>query len=457
MSDENETGQGADGSREVDAINAMTDRLAGAIEGVRSDARDEALKAVTEFADTLEEKRSRRAPVPPQANAERDRGGVVEVDTIRVIGDGSAPLYRRMESGRSPEEVADLRAARNGGMDRLTAEWAQHVETGNVEGRIRSYNELNDAYLKGMGVGSKQRAELLEGVPNASSGFADGTGAELLPLPLASQLVAARDVASKFRALVNVFPMTTQTQRIPVMPIVSAATRAENASYSDATPDPSSALLSAKDLGVSFSAGRNFTEDTGFNVANQLTVVAGGAIGSAEDSQIATSNGTAPNITESLTSATITVVAEATGGALVDDDIYKLYYALSEQYRREACFFANANTLQDIMTVGDSVNRPVFLNAVNAPVAMTDADPAATGRLLGKPIYEISSLADSKIFFGNPQWYALGNRTGIRVDTERAVGTGLRTWVIDERIDGRCIPTAAVNTNDAWREMDYAS
>lgn len=457
MSENNENNQSDDGSREVDAINAMTDRLAGAIEGVRSDARDEALKAVTEFADTLETKRSRRAPVPPQAQAERDQGDTVEVETLRVIGDGTAPLYRRMESGKSVEDVRELRAARNAGIDQMTARWAQAVGTNNIEARIRLFNEMNDTYLSTLGAGTAQRAALLDGTPNASSGFADGTGAELLPLPLASQLVAARDQASKFRSLVNVFPMSTQTQRIPVMPTVAAATRAENAAYTDNTPNPVSALLSAKDLGVTFSAGRNFLEDSGFNVANQLTVVAGGAIGAEEDSQIATSNGTAPNLTESLEGNTnISTIAEASAGTMAVADIYSLYYGLKEQYRRESAFFCNANVLQDIMALLSN-GKPVFLSMMDAPVAMTDSDPAATGRLLGKPIYEISSMSDDLLFFGNPGWYALGNRTGIRVVADTTVGTGLTQWVIDERVDGRCIPTGAVTDFDAWKKMNFAA
>ena len=87
--------------------------------------------------------------------------------------------------------------------------------------------------------------------------------------------------------------MTAQVQRIPVLPTATASARLENAAYTDNTPTADSALLTAKDIGVMFSAGRNFLEDSAFNIANQLTIVAGGAIGAKEDAMICTATGNA--------------------------------------------------------------------------------------------------------------------------------------------------------------------
>jgi len=61
----------------------------------------------------------------------------------------------------------------------------------------------------------------------------------------------------------------------------------------------------------------------------------------------------------------------------------------------------------------------------------------------------------ANLIFGDPLWYALGNRAGIRVDTDRVVSTGNRQWVIDERADGRVIPTSAVGTNNSWRKVVF--
>ena len=441
---------------EATTLETMKSVLGEAIEMIRTESRDEAVEAVTEFARNLEGRRSHKPPVPPKSDEKRDRskrvGDEAEYNRgFRVLGDARDGLYRRMEVGRSPIEVEELRAARDPKMDALTQEWCKAVHIRNIAGRIALYDEMNDLFIDRMGY---SRAALLEGVPNADSGFAAGTGGELLPLPLSNQLIVERDKASKMRMLVNVFPMSTQTVRIPVLPTVAATSRTENDSYADNTPNPDSALLSAKDIGVEFSAGRNFLEDTAFNMANQLTRVAGSAIGAEEDIQICTSTANLGDITEGLDAATITDVQETTVTTIGWEDIVAIYYALPEQYRRNAKFFAASTTMSDIVQIADGNTRPIFVSQMEAPRAINDIDPDAVGLLLGKPVYEVP-VADDVIYFGDPQWYALGQRSGIRVDADRAVSTGLTTWVIDERIDGRVIPTSAVGTNDAWRKIIY--
>lgn len=371
--------------------------------------------------------------------------------SLRVIGDARDMLYRRMELGRSGEDLVEFRRARNPRMDTLAREWVQALGANDVGARVRLYHEINDRFMKEMGI---SRASLLEGLPTGENPLSNGSGAELLPLPLANQLMLERNKASKFRALVNVFPMTAQVQRIPVLPTVTATSRLENAAYTDNTPSADSALLTAKDIGVMFSAGRNFLEDSAFNIVNQLTVVAGGAIGQEEDVQIATSTANGGDITEGLDAATITDIAETTSTTIGYVDLVNVYYGLPEQYRRNAKWFATSTTLADLAKLLDSVGRPILLNAVDAPRAISDFDPAAVGSILGHAVYDVP-VADDVIYFGDPMWYALGQRAGIRVDTERAVTTGNRQWVIDERIDGRVIPTSVVDTNNAWRKIVY--
>lgn len=452
----------APGNAPPDPIGEMTRALSGAIEGVREDARDQAIEAVNAFARRIEAERSRKPPVPPRADSnqpteprqEIERAAAGEYRGARefaVIGDARDVLYRRMERGRSGLDLVEFRKARNPRMDELARQWANAAGSRNISERARLYDELNDRYLKELGI---SRASLLEGLPTGENPLSSGSGAELLPLPLANQLMMERDKASKFRGLVNVFPMSAQVQRIPVLPTVAATSRLENAAYVDNTPAADSALLTAKDIGVLFSAGRNFLEDSAFNIVNQLTVVAGGAIGFEEDTQIATSTANGGDITEGLGDATIIDIAEATVGEVHFVDIVNLYYGLDEQYRRNAVFFAAGTTLADLVRMVDLNGRPILLNGMDAPRAISDFDPAAVGTILGKPVYDVP-VADDIVFFGDPMWYALGQRSGIRVDTDRAVTTGNRQWTIDERIDGRVIPTSVVNTNRAWRKLVF--
>ena len=435
------------------SLDTMRAALAEAIETVQTESRAEAIAAVTEFAKKIEGSRSRRAPVPKSEESKRAERKAHEPG-VRVMRDARDTLYRRMENGLSGDDLLEVRAARNPRMDELTRQWCQAVGRGDITRRVELYEEMNGRYCDELGVSRAQ--PLLEGAPNADSGFADGTGAELLPLPLSNQLIVERDKKSKMRGLVNVFPMNTQTQRIGVLPTATASTRAENAAYTENTPNPDSALLSAKDLGVEFAAGRNFLEDTAFNMANQLTRVAGGAIGAAEDVQICAGNGVSPNITESFGTATITDLPTAGTTTLAFVDFVALYYAVPEPYRADAAWFMAGTTLVDVMAIldGGATGRPMFMNAVEAPRAINDLDSDAVGVIMGKKVYEVP-LADDVVLFGDPMWYALGDRSGIRVDADRNVSTGLRTWVIDERVDGRVIPTSAVGTNNSWRQSSY--
>jgi len=438
-------------------LEAMRDELAEAIEGVRTESRDLAIDAVRQFAKDVDGKRSRKPPIPPKDDERREKkdetpkGTTIEFDHLRVLGDGRDQMYRRMTRGLDDEQTREVRCARNPRMDELTKAWGCAVLQGNVPERARLYTELNERWLDDLGY---SRAPLLEGSPDADSGFADGTGAELLPLPLANQLMIERERASVMRRLVSVFPMSSQTERIPILPTVTASTRAENGTYTDNTPASDVATLSAKDLGVTFSAGRNFLEDTAFNMANALTVVAGQAIGEEEDIQICTSTANGADITEGLDAATITDVAEGTSTEIHWEDFVTVYYTLPQEYRKNASWFMAGTTLADVLNEPDGNGRPVFTSQFNAPVPISDTDPVAEGRIMGHAVYEVP-VADDVIYFGDPVWYALGNRSGIRVDTERAVATGLRTWVIDERVDGRVIPTSVVGTNNAWRKVVY--
>jgi HK97 family phage major capsid protein len=451
-------------------IQELDETLSRAIDGIGEDANAAAVGKMLDFARALEAKRSRKPPIPshetptreaderPASQAPQSRAGLDSRDgeaiyarDLRVIGDTRDRLYSRMEEGRSRIEVEELRASRNPRMDDLAQEWAATLISRNVNRREELYEELNGRFFEALGY---SRAPLLTGLPDASSGFAVGSGADLLPLPLASQLIVERDKASKMRGLVNTFPMTSSTERIPVLPTMAATSRLENAAYADVTPTSDGALLHAKDIGVSFSAGRNFLEDSAFNLANQLTVVAGGAIGAEEDIQICTSTADGGDITEGLGAATITDIVETTSTTIGFVDLVALYYGVPEQYRANAKWFATDTTLQDLLQILDGNARPVLLGGMDAPQAINDVDPMAVGTILRHAVYEVP-LADDEIFFGDPMWYALGTRAGIRVDAERAVTTGLWTWVIDERIDGRVIPTSAVDTNNAWRKIVY--
>lgn len=431
----------------------VEERAAGAVEST--------LEGVENLVQSLRGQRSRRPPVPRgtsgrrqpaqhgQAQGREGRGEAMASGyayTRMELRDGTYDLYRELHEKTPELKYRDPR------IDNLSRQWLIAFYKNHAERADRIGRELNDRYLENRGAFMEDggRAALLEGDPDASSGFADGSGGELLPLPLQNQMILARNKASKLRSLVMRQNMTSQTSRTVVGPTVTATQVAEGATAADGTPNPTSVLLSAKKTQVRFSASRELLEDSAFNVVNFFAERAGAAIGEQEDVQMCTSQGTAPDYTESLQSASITDIAETTASTIGLEDIYALYYGVPEQYRRGASFLAASTTLQDIVNIMDSNGRPVLLDGLSAPVALGDLDPAAEGTILRKPVYDVP-LADDIVFFGNLDFYTFGDRAGIRVRASEHVrwAEDVIDWIIDERADG------LVGLADAFRKVIY--
>ena len=238
---------------------------------------DNAISAMETVVSRLEGQRSRRAPVdaprrarttaPPRGSREGYGDAQATYTYSRIeVRDGTYDLYRELHE-REPElKYRDPR------IDDLGKQWLIAFAKNHHEKVEKIGRELNDRYVENRGSflgtsGQRDRAALLEGSPDASSGFADGSGGELLPLPLANQIVLARNKASKLRGLVARINMTSQTSRQPVAPTVAAAQVAEGSTASDATPNPTSVLLSAKKTQVRFSASREMLDDSGYNLS----------------------------------------------------------------------------------------------------------------------------------------------------------------------------------------------
>jgi HK97 family phage major capsid protein len=347
----------------------------------------------------------------------------------------------------------ELREIRTDQWDCMVHDWLRLVYHGYRETADHKAREINEAF-------TGRASPLLEGVPDAASGLGDGSGAGLIPLPLATALTLSRDRTAIMRSHVAGFPMSAQTVRIPYMPIVVATTRLENIPYDENTPPAEHLLLSAKNLGVEFIASLEMLADSAFNVVTTLVDRGGSAIGTAEDLQIWTTDGTAPDFTEGIDVATAavascSVVGSGAAGVFTFDELTALYFGMPQQYRREANFYGNTVTLKAVNELVTTNGNPVIQGLVDAPRPTTNDDPDAFGTLYGKPVYDIPSGEDNKLFFINPAWYSLGDRSGITVRADVTVRTGSTTWVIEERIDGRLIETTSAPLLDAFRFADF--
>lgn len=446
----------------ADGTDALTQRLKAVIDERLRNAEDRTNQTLAEAIDKLAETPV-RAPVPERERSkpvQRDQPWSEEVPyrfSRMEIREGIDDLYERDIWARDPI----FKRTRNPRLDEGVKRWLELTHRGYREQADRLCAEINDDYLN-------QRAALLEGTADADSGLAQGTGVGLVPLPLSTNIVTARNKASKMRRIVSRFPMQSQTQRIPNIPVVTADTRAENVAYSDATPGGDDLLLTSKLLGVLFSASGEFLQDAAINIVSLLTERAGSAIGQAEDVQIWQSTGATADFTEGLYHSTagtgmaaVTTCAittnSSTSGVAVYADVVALYYGVSEPYRREAAYFATGPTLEKIAALQSTNGNPILQGLVNAPVPFNDVDPDAAGRIFGKPVYEVPIIDDDLLVFGNPLWYAFGERTGIMVRSDVTVTTNLTQWVIEERVDGRTIPTlTSTPLLDSWRYVDFS-
>ncbi len=412
--------------------------LQESIEEALKASREEALEKFTSALAAATAPKKRMVPVPPRgANQDQDpqpqERGLFGHGDVRM---GTDPLYLRMSK--------DQRDIRNPRADARMAAWLRAVRWNNMAEVMSIGRELDGEFMKARG----ERATTLYGTPDASSGLGGGTGGPLVPLPLANLIVLARNVRGRMRGISQIFSSNANTLRIPVSGVATAAMAAEGATAAQGEPTITSVLMSKKKAQALFAASDEMLEDSAFNLISFYTERAGGALGTLEDVQFVTSNGTAPNITQSLTSATITGVNEAVSTVLTYEDVVALFFALPQQYHSGAAFFGGSQMMQFLSTIVDGNGRPIFAPGMAAPQVVGDTYPGAIGTIFGRPVYLVP-LATGSLMVGDPSYYGILDGGALTIRASEHVGWATDTiqWKITERIDG------AVLLADAWREM----
>ena len=338
---------------------------------------------------------------------------------------------------------------RNPKTDRHMAEFLRGVRWRDWTKVTRTYQELNDMYRNG-------RA-LAEGDSELEAGGTPGSGAPFLPLPLANLIVMARDARAKIRGVAQRFTSVGQSLKVPTSGVATAGMVGEGATQAEATPTLASILLTKKKAQARFRVSDEMLEDSAFNLVSYFAERGGSALGALEDVQFSTSNGTAPNITESLESATITPFAEASATVMTYVDVVGLFFALPEQYRVLGCFWmGNSFMMQLLSSIVDANGRPIFTPGFNAPTVVTsEAPPLGTvGTIFGHPVLELpltegTSPQDASLFVGvmNNYGYLDGGGITVRASEHIRWNEDEVEWKVTERIDG------AVLLADSFREM----
>jgi len=356
----------------------------------------------------------------------------------------TALLYRSLPK--------DVQGWRTPDTDHWCAQWMRALPRGNFAAMRQAHDEL--AKL-GFGYDAGERAALLEGSADATSGIGDGSAAPLIPLPLANTIVLARDKASRFRSRVAQFTTDAQTLRVPTSGVATVTMAAEQAGATNTEPTPSSVLLSPNKMQAHFQISQETIDDSAFNIVGYLAERAGSAMGAKEDQQISTATGTAPEFTGSLDSTTITSVDEATSTELAYVDLPTLFFALPSQYRGEGCYWmCNAAFLTFLSQLVDTAGRPILAGTTQGAMPVTDdatlhGNQGVIGTIFGRPVLEAQTDAGG-IYIGNLNYYGLCTKGGLVVAASEHIGfaTGEVHFRITQRIDG------AVLVADAFRSMD---
>jgi len=283
------------------------------------------------------------------------------------------------------------------------------------------------------------RATTLGGALDASdpTAIASGTGGHLLPQSYAHLIEIARGATAVIAPLCFNFTTDGLTLRVPTAGAVTADTIAEGASGAQGEPTLASEMLILHKIGVRMIASEEMLMDSAFNLMSLYGSRAGEGIGVAEDTQICTTDGNAPNLTEAIAGGN---VDEATTTVLIYEDLNTLFFALGKYYQPRSTFLAGTVVCTLLSNMMDGNGQPTLKVPSAAPTPVTDSTPQAIGTVLGRPIYHVP-LAAGQLILGDLRSYGFVRKGGIfaSMSTEVGFATDTVQFKFYERVDGRII------------------
>ena len=339
-------------------------------------------------------------------------------------------LYRNLYAQRPA-----MREARTPDLDHWNAQWLRSFLANDRVGMQVAKSKLSAI--------SGVRATTLGGVLATDvTGITDGSGGHLLPQEFANVVEIARQAAAVIAPLCTNFTTSGSTLRVPTAGAVTAVTAAEGASPTQAEPTFASEMLILHKIGARMIASIEMLEDSSFNIMDIYATRAGEGIGAQEDIQIATTNGTSPNLTEAIAGGD---VAEATTTVLIYEDLNTLFFALGKAYQPNSTFLAGTVVCTLLSNMMDGNDHPVLKIPGAAPTPVTDATPQAIGTVLGRPIFHVP-LAAGTLILGDLRGYGFVRKGGIvaSMSTEVGFATDTVQFKFTERVDGRIIDDVAM-------------
>lgn len=217
---------------------------------------------------------------------------------------------------------------------------------------------------------------------------------------------------------------------------------AQGQAYTQSEPTFTEITLQPKKYDRLALASYEMLEDSAINVADLLSDIFAEDFALAEDKAFIAGAGT--NDPEGIdVNANVSSVALATAGTITAADIFKIVYSLKRQYRPGAVWYLHDQVIAKVRNL--QANGAFLWTDGN----LVNGEPA---RLAGYPVYstdahELSDWdgagagtgAGSRMIFGAPKYYYIGERQGFRLrrSTERYFETGQVAFAADKRVDGK--------------------
>lgn len=292
------------------------------------------------------------------------------------------------------------------------------------------------------------RGNVTPEVRNALSVGTDAKGGYTVPDEFERQLVQALEENNIFRQMATVIHTDSGTHAIPLADDTGEANWVdEGGEITDADPTFGQAVLKAFKMGTLIKVSNELLNDNGVNIADYISERIGKRFGNAEEKAFFNGTGESDNpaVASQPTGIMTTISGNVTTNAYTSitfDDVYALYYALSEPYRRNATFVTNETVMLKLMSLKDGESQYIWKPSLE--IGKPDT-------LLGHPIRTsqympglAGTTADKNkkvMLFGNFKYFWIGDRgsrTLKRLNELYAV-TDQVGFIGTQRVDGKLI------------------
>lgn len=281
----------------------------------------------------------------------------------------------------------------------------------------------------------------------------DANGGYLTPLEFSGMLIEKLYKLPVLRPLATRMPMTSDKQELPIEGnAVAVNWTAELATITQSDPTFSNLTLAVNELiGIS-RMSRQLLVDSAiqYSLVDWIVGRFAAAIGRAEDTAFMTGSGSGQP--KGIRQYTISQAVAQAAASLAGDDLINLYYTLPIQYRQNAVFIMHDNVSKLVRKLKDSSGRYLWSDNFESGGLM---QAGSFPTLLGRPVIIQNDIPvnlgagtnESEVWFGDPQFYVIGDREQVFSEVSTQEGTSFekhRAAVkVGERVDGQLALTEA--------------